>query len=158
MHHPWGNDASLPADRAKLRPLLLSLIPRKLPAEVPKNPATRGVQFAVWRRNQLMFWAQMVMQQPIQPAVRAAAYQVLAGFPGVKMKPGVKDPKGRTGTALWLWAGKNPINGVYIVDPATGYLLAQEEVTTRAFERFPPGTFLTYSAYAFRWASTLPSR
>jgi hypothetical protein len=105
-----------------------------------------------------MFWTEMVMQQPIRPAVRAAAYQVLAGIPGMKLKPGVKDAEGRTGTELWLWSGHWAIDGITIVDPATGSLLAQEEVTTRAFGGFPAGTFLDYSAYTFRRASTLPSR
>ena len=74
------------------------------------------------------------------------------------MKPGVKDAEGRTGTALWLSSGNPATNGIDIVDPATGYLLAQEGVTTREIEGFPPGTFLGYSAYTFWWASTLPSR
>jgi hypothetical protein len=140
--HPWGTDSSLPADPAKLRAVLESAVPRHFTGRV--------------RVEQLVFWMQLLMREPVRPAVRAAAYRVFAGIPGMQMKPGVKDPDGRTGAALWLGGSKDGDLGIFIVDPATGYLLAEAGVATRNIGGLPAGAFLGYTVYTYRWTNTLP--
>ncbi len=179
----WGSYAALPASPARLRSVLLSVIPR------PGNRAMRllerltGRTYAQMAAGQLMNDAIAIMQAPVRPAVRAAAYQVLAGIPGMRMRAGLRGPDGRTGTALWLDvpavkegmrravtgpADDRPIGPVFglgsdaglavvIVDPATGYLLASETVTTRELDGLAPGTRLLYSVYSYRWTSKLPA-
>lgn len=179
VQQPWGSDASLPADPAKLRGVLLSIIPPASSSLIKVTEQQTGRTYDQLAAEQLMYWAEMVMKDPVQPAVRAAAYQVLASIPGIQVKPGVKDPDGRTGTAVWLAAnaslptgwrpaasqqGTAPLvadfgKGGYftIVDPATGYLLATETVTSKQTDGFAPGTFLNYAVYTTGWTSSLPS-
>jgi hypothetical protein len=38
----------------------------------------------------------------VTPAVRAAAFRVLASLPGIQVKPNVQDPAGQSGTAVFL--------------------------------------------------------
>lgn len=184
---PWGN--SLPSNPAKLRMVLLTRVDRlPIPPHMPLRMFERiriapieqstGLTLAQIRTEQLVYWAEWVMEAPVASAVRAAAYQVLAGIPGIRIKSGVEAPGGRTGTAFWL-AGKNStplpgitagqganspftfsyssaIGSVEIVDPATGFLLARETVTTKRVDGFAPRTLMDYSAYNFGWANTLP--
>jgi hypothetical protein len=93
------------------------------------------------------------------PAVRAAAYRVLASVPGIRMKPNVQDPAGQSGTALWL-SQPGPALGLTIVDPATSTPLCVEDV---AQQRIPAihvalGTVIDYTLFVSRgWTNTAPS-
>jgi hypothetical protein len=69
------------------------------------------------------------------------------------MQPGVKDPDGRTGTALWL--GSNP-SELIIVDPATGILLADEWLTPQRGSVYVPGTVEQYVLWTSMWTNQLP--
>ena len=88
--------------------------------------------------------------------VRAAAYQVLASVPGVHMKPGVTDPSGRPGTALWIGPRSGP-GQIVIVDPATGMLLADEWLATGPHGVYAPGTLTQYALWQSPgWTDRLP--
>lgn len=84
-----------------------------------------------------IIWAEAVMllQDPVSAQVRAAAFRVMAGLPGVRSLGLMTDPLGRTGYAL-APAGQdpnavpqdfNPLR-VILIDPHTGSLLATEEL------------------------------
>jgi hypothetical protein len=153
---PWGNPASLPADPAKLRKVLLAAVAG------PNDPLMRiaerqsGQSYAQLRNENLFGQARILLLEPLSPAVRAAAYQVLASVPGVRMKPGVTDPSGRSGTALWIGPRSGP-GQIVIVDPATGMLLADEWLATGPHGVYAPGTLTQYNLWQSPgWTDRLP--
>jgi hypothetical protein len=101
--------------------------------------------------------ALVVMEGPASPAVRAAAYQVLAGLPGLQMKPDVRDPAGQSGTAVWT-SQAGPALSLTIIDPATGIPLATEDVAQQPVAHVPAGTVLDYTLFvSIGWTNTPPS-
>ena len=137
-------------------------------ATLPTNPArlkayilahqtelgNAGTQSEVLYDDALTF---MSGQSP--PALRAAAYRVLASVPGIQMEPNVQDPAGQSGTALWL-RQTGPVLGLTIVDPATSTPLCVENV---AQQRIPAihvalGTVIAYTLFVSRgWTNAAPS-
>lgn len=133
-------DASLPSDPAKLKAVLLASI-RGLPDQAA----------------QLFGAAMGLMNGPVTAAVRAAAYQVLAGIKGVQMKAGMSDPEGQAGTAVWLGQPGRVPASFQLVDPASGRVLADMEIARTWVEGSPPGTILYYTAtLSSRWTNHLP--
>jgi hypothetical protein len=141
------NDLWLPADPAKLRAVFLA----------HPQPGAKG------RDNVIVAGALTVMYSDnVRPAVRAAAFRVLAYTPGVRMRPGVSDPEGQTGTAIWQdsWIGYGlPYETTYdIIDPQTGNEFAGDTVAQTPVAGAPPGTVLSYSAItSVWWTNRLPS-
>lgn len=140
------NDLWLPADPAKLRAVFLA----------HPQPGANG-------RNNVIAWGALTVMSSdnVRPAVRAAAFRVLAGVPGMRMKPGVTDPEGQTGTAVWQdsWIGYGlRYETTYdIIDPQTGNILAGDTIAQTPVAGAPPGTVLFYSATtSARWTSQLP--
>jgi hypothetical protein len=82
------------------------------------------------------------------PAVRAAAYRVLASVPGIRMRPNVQDPAGQSGTALWL-SQTGPALGLTIVDPATSTPLCVEDVAQQSIPAIHValGTVIDYTLF-----------
>ena len=66
----------------------------------------------------LFWWAQALLTGPVQPATRAAVYELLSSQPGFTAVPGLIDPLGRKGTAI---TANN--NDYLIIDPATAQLI-----------------------------------
>jgi hypothetical protein len=96
----------------------------------------------------------------VRPAVRAAACQVLAGVPGMRMRPGVRDPEGQSGTAVWQdsWIGFGlRYETTYdIIDPETGAILASDTVAQIPVAGAAPGTVLDYSATTSAYCTSQP--
>jgi hypothetical protein len=140
------NDLWLPADPAKLRAVFLA----------HPQPGVNG------RNNVIAEGALTVMNaDDVRPAVRAAAFRVLADVPDVQMKPGVTDPEGQTGTAIWQdsWIGYGlPYETTYdIIDPQTGSIIAADTIAQTPVAGAPPGTVLYYSATTSAyWTNHLP--
>ncbi len=151
----WRSPAALPADPAKLRQVLLTgVIPLAGPRARPgqRQPGVPRAQLA----DTVFTQARTLLLDGLSPAVRAADYQVLASVPGVHMKPGVTDPSGRPGTALWLGPATDP-SEVSIVDPRTGLLLADEFFATTPHGVYAPGTLRAYVLWQTPgWAGHLP--
>jgi len=141
------NDLWLPADPARLRAIFLA----------HPQPGAKG------RNNAIVAGALTVMNgDSVRPAVRAAAFRVLAGLPGVRMQPGVTDPEGQTGTAVWQdsWVGAylRYETTFVIIDPQTGNMLGSETVAQTPVAGAVPGTVLYYSATtSARWTNQLPA-
>lgn len=96
-----------------------------------------------------------LMMGPYTPAVRAAAYRVLASLPGIRMKPNVQDPAGQSGTGVFFTGS----TAVAIVDPATGALLCMEDVAKRPIPaaHVTAGTMLDYTLFTSSfWTNTRP--
>jgi hypothetical protein len=153
---PWGSPAALPSDPAKLRKVLLTAVPGPADPGIRDEEHSSGLSYAQIRDENLFSQARTLLLDALPPAVRAADYQVLAGVPDVHMKPGVTDPSGRTGTALWLGPRSGP-GQIAIVDPTTGMLLADEWLATGPHAVYAPGTLLQYNLWQSPgWTDRLP--
>ncbi|TYB42599.1 CU044_5270 family protein [Microbispora tritici] len=93
----------------------------------------------------------LLSSMPVKPAVRAAAYQVLAGLDGVRSLGEVTDALGRKGQGIGR--AENWPNGQYerqiIVDPQTGVLLTDQIVAVHAGGQWAgakPGTVVNWNA------------
>jgi hypothetical protein len=154
---PWGDGASLPADPAKLRAALLAGVPRSDDPMVRTTERLSRKSYAQIRDEYLFQQARVLLLDPLAPAVRAAAYQVLASIPGVHMKSGVTDAAGRGGTALWMGPSSDP-GEITIVDPATGMLLADEWLTTQPQGVYAPNTLTQYTLWRTPgWSDQFPA-
>ncbi|WP_405623354.1 CU044_5270 family protein [Streptomyces sp. NBC_00076] len=96
-----------------------------------------------------------LITMPVKPAVRAAAYRVMAEQPGVRGLGRVTDPLGREGTGVaFPGTHETPLGGVeqrLVVDPSTGGMLCEQLVlvapSARAREAgLDAGTTVNYTA------------
>ncbi|MDX3693267.1 CU044_5270 family protein [Streptomyces europaeiscabiei] len=96
-----------------------------------------------------------LITMPVKPAVRAAAYRVLAEQPGVRGLGRVTDPLGREGVGVaFPGTDETPLGSVeqrVVVDPSTGELLCEQlvlvEPSARAREAdLDAGTTVNYTA------------
>jgi hypothetical protein len=82
------------------------------------------------------------------PAQRAALYEVAARIPGVELVGTVRDPAGRSGTAVAIDGDHNSERHMLIFDPATASLLAEEYVALEGnWLQVPAGTRTGWSTY-----------
>jgi hypothetical protein len=134
LTEPSFNYAALPTSPARLKAYILAHR-----AELGNT----GTQSEVLYDNAFTF---MNGQSP--PAVRAAAYRVLASLPGIRMKPNVQDPAGQSGTALWL-PQAGPTLALTIVDPATSTPLCVEEIAQQQIPAIHValGTVIDYTLF-----------
>ncbi|WP_067486267.1 CU044_5270 family protein [Actinomadura hibisca] len=84
---------------------------------------------------------------PAPPKVRAAAFRMLATLPGVQNRGKVTDALGRKGQAVAYRSMDDTVEQRVVVDPATGRLLAVQQVviTPQARYRERPGQVRHYS-------------
>ncbi|GAB3422082.1 CU044_5270 family protein [Flindersiella endophytica] len=69
----------------------------------------------------------LLVDLPVSPQVRAAAFRLLAGLPDVVSQGVVRDSQGRTGTAIALRDKRSGVDSTLqlVVDPASGKLLSR---------------------------------
>lgn len=104
----------------------------------------------------------MLATEPVPPAVRAAAFRLLAGLPGVRDAGPATDPLGRHGIAIAMpfnalepYADRSngPMSGTsarLIVDAPAGRLLAVESVLVRpgpGSGDLPRGSVVAWTAF-----------
>ncbi len=103
-------------------------------------------------RNEWLFSVagSVLMDLPVSGAVRSAAYQVLAGLPGVRALGAVKDQRGRSGQAVAV-TERHGDQGTFevrlVFDPNTGAPLAREYRAVAPAGRsawLKPGQLSTY--------------
>ncbi|MFD3735814.1 CU044_5270 family protein [Streptomyces sp. NPDC058632] len=134
----------LPSDSGELRREL-----EKLYAE------DSGADTGVGRTAYVLRRAADLVTMPVKPAVRAAAYRVMADLPGVRGLGRVTDPLGREGVGVaFPGTARTPLGSVeqrLVVDPSTGAMLAEQvvlvEPSARAQEAgLDAGTTVNYGA------------
>ncbi|MEV0661545.1 CU044_5270 family protein [Actinomadura luteofluorescens] len=103
----------------------------------------------------------LVMDMPVKPGVRAAAFRMLAGLPAVRSLGKVTDPQGRTGNAIAL-DDKTPqgvVRDEMIIDLASGTALASMNVMVApaAGVNVPAGRTMNSTALAgAEWTDSTP--
>jgi hypothetical protein len=109
-------------------------------AALPSQPDLLKEQLIKWyngtdrlegNQTEFFFYAvsALAMDLPVRPEVRAAAYKLLAGVPGITSLGRVTDATGRRGIAVAFvhhGDGGGTVQVRLIIDPATGSALAQE--------------------------------
>lgn len=100
--------AALPTDPQALRKALLT----------PGLSATDQDYTVFSAAGRLLF------EMPSPPKLRGAALRVLAALPGTRIRIGVQDPLGRTGTEVGMNTTRDSITATYIIDTTSGRLLS----------------------------------
>ncbi|GAA0906322.1 hypothetical protein GCM10009558_007640 [Virgisporangium aurantiacum] len=114
MSLDWDEVSRLPTDPAALRTELLNQI-RAGRISFP-NPESRLFSSL----------SLLLLEAPAPPAVRAAAFTLLADVPGVRVVGEVTDAAGRTGTGIEL--RRDELRLLLIVDPSKHVLLASDQI------------------------------
>jgi hypothetical protein len=161
-----GGLQSLPTDPGKLAKMFFS----------PKAMAKAGLLGNVSPGAKVAMTSGL-LDAPLPPKVASGLIQALASQPGVHAIGNVTDPLGRQGVALAADAQAATITGqsgtpaadlgtyswrqILIFSPATGALLAQEEVLTRPggpYSQEHPGFVIYYLAIrSAGWTATKPA-
>ncbi|MEU6029491.1 CU044_5270 family protein [Streptomyces tauricus] len=114
-----------------------------------------GADTGVGRTAYVLRQAANLITMPVEPAVRAAAYRVMAELPGVRGLGRVTDPLGREGVGFTFpGTPSTPLGTVeqrLVVDPSTGEMLAELSVLVEPSARaekagLDAGTTVNYSA------------
>jgi hypothetical protein len=156
---PWQDNSALPADPAKLRALFLAEVAKLGKSYLAWLERSNGWSYQQAVNDVVFTSAVGVMGgEMVTPAVRAAAYRVLASVPGVKVRPGVRFGNGQVGTAVWM-ASDQPTWALTCVDPATSYMCGDEEITVQPVAGLPVGSVLTYDIdLSSGWTNTAPHK
>ncbi|GGL07647.1 CU044_5270 family protein [Streptomyces flaveus] len=134
----------LPSDSGELRRQL-----EKLHGE------DSGADAGVGRTAYVLRQAANLITMPVEPAVRAAAYRVMAEMPGVRGLGGVSDPLGRKGVGFTFpGTSRTPLGSVaerLVVDPSTGAMLSEQLVLVEPSAKaqkagLDAGTTVNYTA------------
>lgn len=132
--------AQLPTGPAALRAFLLA----PYPADYQHSRPVQLVQ-------RLFGEAADLTTAPVDPAVRAAVYRLLAGLPGIEVLGPTGDAVGRRGTAIAVPDGD--VLHELIIDPRTGAVLDTQDVT-RAHGHTEIGIY--NAILASGWTNTVP--
>ncbi|MFG2127204.1 CU044_5270 family protein [Streptomyces sp. NPDC048751] len=103
--------------------------------ELPTDPDALTARFPKDAELRFFQIVNLLDESPASPALRSALFRVVAEIPGVKLATGVKDSRGRSGTAItiaskWVWhsadGGEPTVSwqpARSIIDPKTGWIL-----------------------------------
>ncbi|MFF4774428.1 CU044_5270 family protein [Microtetraspora fusca] len=124
----WDELRRIPSDERELRAYLERRITSQAKSHGYENDP-KDLELAL--QGNCM---EIVFSLPVSPAVRAAAYRLLATLPQMTALGRVKDPLGRTGEALGYRVNGREGEGVYqivqVIDPETGLPLSQSSTST----------------------------
>lgn len=136
---------SLPTDPAALRVAVLATFPDAEQQNVD------GLLFGALGR--------LLLDTPARPAVRAAAFRLMAQIPGVTSVGAVKDGDGRTGTGVELVRGGGQditSRHLLIIDPTTNLVMALENAGTEGAKARPVKASSTVILIA-EWTDAQPT-
>jgi hypothetical protein len=152
---------ALPSDPDTLRTWLLGIIEKQ---NLPRGNAVEV--------GESLFDAvlTLVLGTPITPAVRGAAFRVLAGVPGIRSLGAVTDAKGRSGVAVSVQRNDTdeerkadtggPIEVSLLFDPDSGAVLGRQDRALRPADYMswvPAGAVVSYELVdSIRWTDDEP--
>ncbi|WP_433181419.1 CU044_5270 family protein [Actinoallomurus sp. CA-150999] len=135
---------ALPTEPARLKARLQALADPAALKSFGRTP-TEGMYDAV---------RDLLILAPAPPKVRAAAFRLLATFPGINTLGKERDPLGREGIGLIVTDPSFRQGGSYqdrfIIDPATANILAVGNQNA-------PGNHNAYTPVSARWTNTAPT-
>lgn len=139
--------ATLPTEEKALRKRLFALVDKDYNA--PERILARIVVDTA---------VQLATTLPSTPALRAAAYRLLAAEPGVRSLGDVKDHTGRTGYAVALPSPYESAPEIRLIfDKSTGMPLGTESVATHSGDGVSKGDLLSYSTItSMKWTDEAP--
>ncbi|TQJ16782.1 CU044_5270 family protein [Kribbella jejuensis] len=97
------------------------------PAVLRKTLSTPGLTGANQDYSVFSAAGRLLFEMPSPPKLRGATLRVLAALPGTRIRAGVKDPIGRTGTEISITPPRTTmlaLSTTYIIDPTSGRLLS----------------------------------
>ncbi|MBO2458362.1 CU044_5270 family protein [Actinomadura violacea] len=147
---------SLPADPDRLRRLLIQRFGR---AGADTEPLTRTKTGDSWLFSVAR---DIILDMPVTPRVRAAAFRMIADLPSVRTIGPVRDAEGRRGTAVAIdeHTSGGDLEHRLVIDEASGRALAYEQVVLRpAGEnagRAPGSLINSVVNLAAGWSGTAP--
>jgi hypothetical protein len=111
-------------------------------------------QFGTTSYSEYIFeWTGQLLTAPVQPAIRAAIYQLLAAQPGLINVGAVTVPDGRSGTGIAMPGGAGDF---LIIDPATAQAIAWGTGTLHQGETITPSSVSGLEEYqTMGWTSQL---
>ena len=111
-------------------------------------------QFGSTSYSEYIFeWTAQLLTAPVQPAIRAATYQLLAAQPGLINAGPVTLPDGRSGTGVAMSGGAGDF---LIIDPATAQAIAGGTGTLHQGETITPSSVSSLEEYqTMGWTSQL---
>ncbi|MGW0711546.1 CU044_5270 family protein [Streptomyces sp. NPDC002643] len=138
---------TLPTDAKALRKRLSALVDKDYNA--PEKVLDRIVASIA---------VQLATSLPSSPALRAAAYRLLAAEPGVRSLGDVKDHTGRTGYAVALPSPYESAPEIRLIfDKSTGMPLGTETVATQGGDGVSKGDLLSYTTItSMKWTDEAP--
>jgi hypothetical protein len=151
----------LPTDPGRLQVWMIDSLLRRSP-EMTASELSEGIFHAM---------INLLYQAPNTPALRAAAYRLLADLPGLRDLGTVTDPKGRAGNAVTMLTNEEaagvrqadtggPREVRLIFDPRSGQPLAWETRVMRPADYLawvPAGAVFDYEAMLrTRWTDDVP--
>jgi hypothetical protein len=152
----WEELRRVPSGERELRAYLEQRITARAKGGSEKDPR--------WRKSALVgACMEIVFGLPVSPAVRAAAYRILATMPEMKSLGRVKDPLGRMGEAFGYQVppgsgNENPYEIAHVIDPATGLPLARSVTTTVELAHGRTAKVTNFTAYQqLGWTDAQPS-
>ncbi|MEU0568211.1 CU044_5270 family protein [Nonomuraea sp. NPDC005983] len=152
----WDEISRIPSGEQELRAYLEQRITDRANGRWGNDPQ--------WREAALQGGCmEIVFGLPVSPAVRASAYRILAGLPGMKSLGRVTDPLGRTGEAIGYQvdadsARQNVYDVIHVIDPETGLPLASWSATTVELVGGRSAKVTSFTAYQeMGWTDAKPS-
>ena len=117
---------ALPTGPAQLKKLFQDRIVERATAALPGTPDGDA--------NLFRAMTELLVQVPASPAVRAAAFKVIANLPGITIQEHVRDAEGRDGVRITLRNNGSSVDQAnsILLDPATHQLFAREYNATAA--------------------------
>ena len=103
------------------------------------------------RDGEALVWIADLLRTGFVPAeLRAALYRAATLIPGVTVADSAATLNGRRGVAIGRIEGSTGIRQDLIIDPDTGLLIGEREVTTRPIDTFSAGVSIDWTAVSTR--------
>lgn len=121
----------------------LPTTPSKLQQYIEQHATGGGPRFS----DIFSYAESLLLGAPLPPKVSAAMYHVIARLPGMRLIGPTHDPLGRPGVAVGLFFKNQPGRIELILNPNTGVLLGEREISLNATANHAPvGTVTGWTA------------
>lgn len=141
---------ALPADAFDLPYKRLVALPTNVNALQTEIKRLAGAGSRAWKRHEMLtVIGDLLREDPVPAAVRAALYRVAAGIPGIRVLGLTHDAVGRPALAIGLDDSFDGLRDELLFDPRTAKLLGESYVAEKPPPAYhvKPGTVRSGSTY-----------